>query len=59
MASGDTAKARSWLQTAIQINPSDPLSHSLLADVYRAAGRSDLAASESEISRKLSEGERK
>ena len=56
LESGDPAKAETWLQAAIKINPSDPLSHNLLAAVYRATSRSDLAETESEISRKLSEG---
>jgi Tfp pilus assembly protein PilF len=52
------AKAQSWLESATKINPSDPFSHQLLADVYRTTGHSDLAGREQSIFQKLSAAER-
>ena len=57
MASGDAAKAQALLEAAVQNNPSDAFSHQLLAEVYRTAGRSDLAEREQGIFRKLSAAE--
>ena len=58
MASGDLVKAQSLLESAVQQNPSDAFSHQLLAEVYRATGRSDLAEREQGIYQKLSAAER-
>jgi tetratricopeptide (TPR) repeat protein len=58
MASGDMVKAQSLLESAVQKNPSDAYSHQLLAEVYRAAGRSDLAEREQGIYQRLSAAER-
>jgi tetratricopeptide (TPR) repeat protein len=57
MASGDPAKAQALLEAAAQNNPSDALSHKLLAEVYRATGRPDLAEQEQGIFHKLSMAE--
>jgi tetratricopeptide (TPR) repeat protein len=57
MASGDPAKAQPLLEAAAQNNPSDALSHKLLAEVYRATGRPDLAEREQGIFHKLSAAE--
>jgi Tfp pilus assembly protein PilF len=58
MATGDMAKAQSWLESAIQQNPSDALSHQLLAEVYRTTGHSDWSQREQSIFIKLSAAER-
>jgi len=58
MASGDMLKAQSLLESAVQKNPSDAFSHQLLAEVYRAAGHSDLAEREQGIFQKLSAADR-
>ena len=57
MASGDTAKAQALLEAAVRNNPSDALSHKLLAEVYRATGRPELAEQEQGMFRKLSAAE--
>jgi len=57
MASGDSAKAQALLEAAVRNNPSDALSHKLLAEVYRATGRPKLAEQEQGMFRKLSAAE--
>jgi tetratricopeptide (TPR) repeat protein len=54
MASGDVTKAQLLLEAAVQNNPSDAFSHRLLAEVYRAISRSDLAEREEGIFHRLS-----
>ena len=46
-------QAAADLMRAAQENPADPSNHQLLAAVYRATGRLDLAAKEEELSRRL------
>jgi tetratricopeptide (TPR) repeat protein len=57
MASGDAGKAQALLEAAVQNNPTDAFSHKLLAEVYRTAGRPELAEREQGIFRKLSAAE--
>jgi len=59
MVSGDPTRAQALLETAVQNNPSDALSHKLLAEVFRATGRPDLAEQEQSTFRKLSAAEDK
>jgi len=54
---GDLAKAERSLATAVKQNPEDPLTHWLLADLYRRTNRGDLSQKEQSLFHKLSEPE--
>ena len=49
LAGGDYAAAMADLKRAVEQNPDDVANHRLLAQVYRATGRLDLAASEERL----------
>ena len=54
LAQHDYGQAAADLERAAQENPADPTNHQLLAEVYRATGRLDLAAKEEQLSRTAS-----
>jgi tetratricopeptide (TPR) repeat protein len=58
LAQRDYDHAAVDLKRAAQENPADPSNHQLLAQVYRATGRPDLAAKEEQLSRQLSAAEK-
>jgi len=58
MQRGDLAKAESSLKAAIQRDPLDPISHRLLAEVYRKTARPELAESEYNLMERLSANEK-
>ena len=49
MVRSDFAKAESSLKAAVQRDPSDPINHRLLLELYRQTGRRDLADREHEL----------
>jgi len=51
LALHNNEQATDYLRRAVQANPSDPSNHRLLSEIYRAAGKLDLAAKEDALAR--------